>query len=82
MESLQIVPDLEQQGFRDEPYAVVMYQGPVVVGGMNQATVEGNPAVMVGINTDDGAILVIQTTLALFLTAADALKAKYGDPRS
>lgn len=81
MEDLRIIPDLEQKGFRDGQYEVIEYEGPISIGGMGQGTKNGNPVVMIGIDGSDGEVIVIQTTLALFLSAADALKAKHGDPR-
>jgi hypothetical protein len=37
---------------------------------------------MIAIDNPAGeGLLIIETTLALFLTAGDALKAKHGDPR-
>lgn len=82
MESLRVVPDLEATGFRDGKYAVTEHQGDVVVGGMARGTAGGNPVVMIGIeDPETKGYLVVQTTLALFLTAADVLKARHGDPR-
>jgi hypothetical protein len=82
MTTLRILPDLTQQGFRDEDYPVTKYTGPVAIGGMPEGTENGHPTVMIGLdNEEDGGIIVVETTLALFLSAADALKAKYGDPR-
>jgi hypothetical protein len=82
MEALRIIPDLERHGIRDEPYNVVEYDnGPIIIGGMSKGTENGKPVVMIAIDTDDGDVMVIQTTLALFLSAADALKAYHGDPR-
>lgn len=82
MESLRIIPDLEQQGFRDGPYAVTKYEGEVVIGGMAEGTLAGKPIVMIGLeDVETGGYVVVETTLALFLTTANVLKAKYGDPR-
>ena len=80
MESLRIILDLETVGFTDAPYTVITHDDDVVIGGMARGTVEGKPIVMIGLKQPEG-YLVVQTTLSLFLTAADALKAKYGDPR-
>jgi hypothetical protein len=82
MESIRIIPDLTVQGFQDEDYEVTEYSGPLIVGGMSEGTESGKPVVMLGLEIEDGGWLVKQTTLSLFLTAADALKAKYGDPRT
>ena len=82
MESIRIIPDLEATGFRDGEYEVVEYKGSTVIGGMEKGTEGGHPVVMIGLDVDESTVLVIQTTLTLFLTAADTLKAKYGDPRA
>ena len=83
MESLRIVSDLTQQGFRPEEYGVTEHQGELIVGGMPQGTESGKPTVMLALEQPGGhGFLVAETTLSLFLTAADVLKAKYGDPRT
>jgi hypothetical protein len=33
------------------------------------------------IDLDDGSVVLAETSLALFLTVADGLRARYGDPR-
>lgn len=81
METLRIVLNLEQHGFADgQPHKVKVHEGGVVIGGMSNGTQEGKPTVMIGLE-QGGNFLVAETTLRLFLTVADALKAKYGDPR-
>lgn len=80
METLRVIPDLERQGMKEGKYSVVEYQNQLIIGGMADGTAGGKPIVMIGLDMEDH-ILVAQTTLTLFLTAADALKAKYGDPR-
>jgi hypothetical protein len=82
MESIRIIPDLEQQGFADSPYEVTPINGELIIGGLGNATAEGRPSVMLGIKVGEKEYLAKQTTLSLFLSAADALKAKYGDPRT
>lgn len=81
MESLNIIPDLEVKGFRDGEYKVIEHKGEVSIGGMAQGTAQGKPVVMIGLDMEEDGVVVVQTTLALFLSAADALKARYGDPR-
>ncbi len=80
MESLNVILDLERAGFDAGTYDIVEHKGKVSVGGMPNGTISGKPVVMIGLTMPDH-ILVAETTLALFLTAADVLKAKYGDPR-
>lgn len=41
----------------------------------------GKPSVAIRVDLPNGEVVVAETSLALFLTAADGLKAKYGDPR-
>lgn len=82
MEVLRIIPDLEKKGFREGEYEAVEHTGSMTIGGMAQGTKEGKPIVMIGLDRGErDGVLVVQTTLALFLSAADALKARYGDPR-
>lgn len=81
MEALNIIPDLERKGFRDGKYEVTEHKGPVSIGGMDRGTEAGKPVVMIGLDMGKEGVLVVQTTLSLFLSAADALKARYGDPR-
>lgn len=82
MESIRIILDLEETGFTEEDHTVSEISTPLIIGGMAKGTVEGKPVVMLGIQIDKNEYLVKQTTLSLFLSAADALKAKYGDPRT
>jgi hypothetical protein len=42
----------------------------------------GKPSVMLRIDLPDGQIVLYEMSLRLFLTAADAFKARYGDPRT
>lgn len=82
MESLNLILDLESKGFRDGEYPVSEYEGSLNIGGMAEGTEGKKPIVMIAFeDPTTGGYLVAQTTLALFLTAADGLKAKYGDPR-
>ncbi len=82
MESLRVIPDLTQTGLQDGEYQVAKHEGALIVGGMPEGTDSGKPTVMVALDLEDGVFLVAETTLALFLTAADGLKARYGDPRT
>lgn len=81
METIRVIPDLEAQGFQDTDYNVTEIKDTLIVGGMSKGTAEGNPVVMLAFKVDNDDYAVKQTTLALFLGAADVLKDKYGDPR-
>lgn len=65
-------PDLQKKKFQVGKF--------VAVAGLPHGTQRGKPTVSVRIEVD-GEVVLAETTLALFLTAADALKVKYGDPR-
>lgn len=41
----------------------------------------GNPSVAIIVQTPDGRVLFAETSLRLFLTAAEVFRGKYGDPR-
>lgn len=63
----------EKLGHTTEPIRVVALEG-----GMKS----GKPSVAIGVFLPHGGGCVIaETSLALFLSAADALRARFGDPR-
>jgi hypothetical protein len=51
------------------------------VNGLEAGMESGDPSVAIRIDLPDGTSVITETSLRLFLTAADALKAKLGDPR-
>ncbi len=60
---------------------VVDNEQPIHVAALTEGMVSGKPSVGLGIVLPDGHWVFAETSLRLFLTAADALKARYGDPR-
>lgn len=63
----------EKLGHTTEPLRI-----SALKGGMES----GKPSVCIGMFLpNDGGCVIGETSLALFLTAADALKARFGDPR-
>ncbi len=50
------------------------------IAGLPHGTVEGRPSVTVRIELPDGQTVLAETTLRLFLAAARALLARYGNP--
>ena len=48
---------------------------------MEKGMTSGKPSVAIRVNLDEGDVVIAETSLALFLSAADAFKGKYGDPR-
>jgi hypothetical protein len=51
------------------------------IAGLPGGLKSGKPSVAIRIDLDDNEVVFAETSLVLFLTAADALKARYGDPR-
>lgn len=51
------------------------------VAALPHGTESGKPTVGFKVVLPDGKVVFAQTTLSLFLTAGDAFKARYGDPR-
>lgn len=75
-------PDLKDRAVIEGDFAAIT--------GLRDGTTSGQPTVMIRIelsepvatrDAEEASVIVAQTTLALFLIAADALKARYGDPR-
>lgn len=54
---------------------------PIQVSALADGMVSGAPSVAIRIDLPNGEVVLAETSLALFLMAADALKARYGDPR-
>jgi hypothetical protein len=68
-------PDLPN---RTVHHVTGMFEIAGLAGGMES----GKPSIAIRLDLDDGSSVVAETSLALFLMAADAFKAKYGDPRT
>lgn len=86
---LVLLPNLEVKGFDamagidgpNDPRLTLVADGGLQIGGLPRGTTSGKPSVMFCAELEDGQVLVAETTLSLFLTAADGLRAVYGDPR-
>jgi hypothetical protein len=61
---------------------IINVEDTVRIGGLANGMSSGKPSVGIGAMLPDGRAVLIQTSLSLFLMAADALKARYGDPRN
>ncbi len=51
------------------------------VAGLDRGMASGKPSVAFGFVLPDGRWVLAETSLALLLTAADLLRARFGDPR-
>jgi hypothetical protein len=48
---------------------------------LEKGMASGKPSVMMRVDLPDGKFVIVETSLVLFLTAADAFRARAGDPR-
>ncbi len=54
---------------------------PIQVSALADGMASGAPSVAIRIDLPNGEVVLAETSLALFLMAADALRVRYGDPR-
>lgn len=86
--ALHLVMDAEADWFRGlegTPADQIIHVGEeayIEVGGLPGGMASGKPSVAFCIPLPDGRVVIAETSLALLLTAGDALKARYGDPRT
>ena len=66
-------PDLAEKGFEKADL--------VSIAALSDGMTSGKPSIAFRFSLCDGRTAIGQTSLALFLSAADAFRAKYGDPR-
>lgn len=66
-------PDLQDRGVHEVQ--------KLAITALDRGMASGKPSVAIRLDLEDGTVVVAQTSLVLFLSAADALKARYGDPR-
>lgn len=60
---------------------VVEVKRPISVAGLVGGLESGKPSVTIRLDVGNGVVVLAQTSLSLFLQAADLLKLHYGDPR-
>lgn len=82
MIALSIFPRAEGMVGPEDRDRIVEVQGEMKMGCLAAGTVDGNPTVSMFFELPDGRLAFVQTTLRLFLSAADAFKAVHGDPRT
>ena len=82
MPSIDIILDGEG-AFNDVPPEKFAHtQEEIRIAGLERGMTSGKPSVAIGVFLPHGGGCVLaETSLALFLMAADALKARFGDPR-
>jgi hypothetical protein len=55
--------------------------GPIRIGVLEGRMTSGAPSVVIAVDLGDGAWVAAETSLVLFLAAAEALRARFGAPR-
>jgi hypothetical protein len=70
-------PDLAEKIKQGKLVTAQTFEVAALPGGMES----GKPSVAVRLDLPDGKVLFAETSLSLFLTAADMFKTRYGDPR-
>ena len=79
MESLDVRINLRENPWSDYPEDTP--QGKIArIGFVPEATDAGKPTVGIAIEFENGDVVVGETTMALFVTAARAGLARYGEP--
>lgn len=81
MPALTIVLDGEGAAKEVAPGTTVHVLEPFTITALAGGMQSGKPSIALLIPLPDGRTVVAETSLALLLTAADAFRAKYGDPR-
>ncbi len=92
MPVLSVILDLEQDGFHavrgtaQEMHAagdllLLQDDHAIEIGAMPRGMESGKPSAMLCFALPGGKAVIAETSLALLLTAVDALKARHGDPR-
>jgi hypothetical protein len=66
---------------REVPPEKIVEGDDLAVGGLAAGMTSGKPSVVITATLPDGRRVLLQTSLALYLTSADVLKAAHGDPR-
>jgi hypothetical protein len=54
---------------------------PIQVAALPKGLVSGKPSVSIRLDLPDGNVVIAETSLALFLSAAETFRLHYGDPR-
>lgn len=88
MPSLRIIPDAEKAAWPELQAARAAGRlvhlsddADIAIAGLSAGMQSGDPSVSFTFALPDGRVVFAETSLRLLLTAADALKAKHGDPR-
>jgi hypothetical protein len=91
MPALSIVLDVEARGFRamrdldghNDPRLIHMGEDArIELGALDAGMQSGAPSIAFCFDLPNGQVVLAESSLALLLTAADLLKARYGDPRA
>jgi len=81
MVSLKIILDGDGSFPELQQKRIHTTQEEITVTALGGGMASGKPSVALVIPLPDGSVMFAETSLALFLSAAEVLKAKWGDPR-
>lgn len=73
-------PDLKEKVAAGQVIHLGNDAPPIGVTALNKGTTSGRPSVCLRVDLPDGRTVLAETSLRLFLAAADALRAYYGSP--
>ena len=79
MTGLRVELDPEKAGIPEMAGKQVREGRIAVVSGLSNGTSGGKPSAALIIELADGTVVFAETTMSLFLTAATALKARFGE---
>lgn len=82
MTDVTIVPTIRDGEFAHLKSEDVQAGRLELIGGLPDGMASGNPSVAMLVRMNDGRYVFAETSLVLFLSAADAMRAAHGDPRA
>lgn len=79
MPILSVTPNIEEQPWEDlRRPDLIHIKEPVRVGGLPGGMASGKASVAIALQLPDGRPVIVETSMELFLVAADVLRARYG----
>ncbi len=78
---LQLDGDGAFQDLRDKMDGVIHLTGDFTIAVLTAGMVSGRPSLALRFDLPDGRVIIQETSVRVFLAAADAIRAKFGDQR-
>ena len=64
---------------QDKLDQVIHLTGPFTIAALEGGMTSGRPSIVIRIDLPDGKVILQETSVRLFLAAADSIKAKFGE---